>query len=80
MPQRTAHEVVGKLVRKALDRSVRLIDLTDAELKEADGSLDGSLRSALGVENAIARFVSYGSTAPREVDQQIASWKQRLQA
>ena len=27
VPQRTAHEIVGKLVRKALDRSVRLADL-----------------------------------------------------
>jgi argininosuccinate lyase len=77
MPQRTAHEVVGKLVRKALDRGVRLVDLSDAELKEADGSLDGSLRSALGVENAVARFVSYGSTAPKEVERQIEVWEKR---
>jgi argininosuccinate lyase len=80
MPQRTAHEVVGKLVRKALDRNVRLVDLTDVEFKEADASLDGSLRSALGVENAVSRFVSYGSTAPNEVKKQIEEWKKRVKA
>ncbi|MCC7087242.1 MAG: argininosuccinate lyase [Pirellulales bacterium] len=77
IPQRTAHEVVGKLVRKALDRGVRLADLTEAEFTEADARLDGSLRNILGVENAIARFVSDGSTAPQEVEKQIAVWKKR---
>lgn len=80
MPQRTAHEVVGKLVRKALDRGVRLIDLSDEELKDADASLDDSLRSALGVENAVKRFVSYGSTAPQEVERQVGVWKERVKA
>ncbi len=77
--QRTAHEIVGKLVRKALDRGVRLSDLSLAEFQAVDASLDTSLREVLGVERAVNAFVSYGSTAPAEVNSQLQQWKQRLE-
>jgi argininosuccinate lyase len=80
MPQRTAHEVVGKLVRRALDRDVRLADLSVEELREVHPDLDASLLEVLGVERAVARFVSYGSTAPQEVERQLEQWKQKLAA
>jgi argininosuccinate lyase len=79
-PQRTAHEIVGKLVRKAMDREVRLLDLTLAELKQVDPTLDESLKSVLGVKNAVARFASYGSTAPAEVEKQLRAWRARWEA
>jgi argininosuccinate lyase len=78
IPQRTAHEVVGRLVRKALDRGVRLSDLAASEFEEAHPALDSSIKDALGVENAIARFASFGSTAPAEVERQIAAWTEKL--
>ena len=78
VPQRSAHEIVGKLVRKAMDRGVPLSALTADEFKQVDPSLDESLKTALGVENAIARFVSFGSTAPQEVQKQIQHWQHRL--
>lgn len=80
MAQRTAHGVVGKLVRKALDRGVRLSDLSPEEFKAADASLDGQVFGVLGVQQAIAAFVSYGSTAPAEVEKQLLNWKQKLAA
>jgi argininosuccinate lyase len=80
VPQRSAHEIVGKLVRKAMDRGVRLVDLTVEEFRSVDASLDDSLRGMLGVENAVARFVSYGSTAPSEVEKQIQVWQKRVKA
>ncbi len=79
-PQRTAHEIVGKLVRTAMDKGVRLADLPADELKAAHASLDGSVKKVLGVENAVARFVSYGSTGPKEVERQIELWQKRLKA
>ena len=79
-PQRTAHEIVGKLVKSAMDRGVRLADLSAKELKAAHASLDGSMKKVLGVENAVARFVSYGSTGPKEVERQVAAWKVRLKS
>ena len=80
IPQRSAHEIVGKLVRKAMDKKVRLADLSAEEFKQVDAALDESVRQALGVENAVARFVSYGSTAPAEVAKQVQAWQERLKA
>jgi argininosuccinate lyase len=77
-PQRTAHEWVGRLVRKALDREVTLAELPAADFQEIDPSLDGGLHEVLGVDRAIARFKSYGSTAPSEVAKQVEAWKEKL--
>jgi argininosuccinate lyase len=78
IPQRTAHELVGKLVRKALDKNVRLSDLPPEDFAGSHPSLDASIAEVLGVKNAIAKFVSYGSTAPAEVDKQIGLWEKKL--
>ncbi len=78
IPQRTAHGLVGRLVRKAMDRGVRLADLPLAEFQEADAGLDQGVFEVLGVERAVAAMSSYGSTAPDQVKQQIARWKAAL--
>ncbi len=78
IPQRTAHGLVGKLVRKALDRGVRLSDLSPDELREVHPDLDESVYDVLGVEQAIRAMRSYGSTAPEEVAKQVELWKKRL--
>jgi argininosuccinate lyase len=78
VPQRTAHEIVGKLVRKALDRNCRLADLKLADFQDAHPLLDESIFDALGVERAVQGFVSYGSTGPAEVERQVALWKNKL--
>jgi argininosuccinate lyase len=78
VPQRTAHEIVGKLVRKALDRNCRLADLKLTEFQEAHAQLEQSIYDVLGVEQAVKRFVSYGSTAPAEVERQVTIWKDKL--
>ena len=78
LPQRTAHGVVGELVKRALDRGVRLADLSDEELRAAHPQVTPEVRGVLGVERAIAAFKSYGSTAPAEVDRQVAAWEKRL--
>ena len=79
VPQRTAHEVIGRLVglceRKGLKR---LADLSDADLAEASPKLGPDARDLLGVEKAIAAFKSYGSTAPAEVAKQLGLWKAKL--
>jgi argininosuccinate lyase len=79
VPQRTAHEVIGRLVGLCERRGLkRLADLSDAELAEADPRLGPEVRGVLGVENAIKAFRSYGSTAPAEVEKQLERWRQRL--
>jgi argininosuccinate lyase len=78
VPQRTAHEVVGKLVRQAMDRRMSLADLPLGEMQKAHPSLDASVFDSLGPKRAVEAFVSYGSTAPAEVDRQLEIWRRRL--
>jgi argininosuccinate lyase len=77
-PQRTAHHVVGKLVRKALDAGVRLSDLELSDFQEVDPTLDRGVYDVLGVEHAIKAFTSYGSTGPEQVAEQLSAWKRKL--
>jgi argininosuccinate lyase len=77
-PQRTAHHLVGALVGTAMERGVRLSDLSLADFQAVHPELDASIYQVLGVERAIEAFQSYGSTAPAEVDKQIARWQERL--
>jgi len=79
IPQRTAHSLVGRLVRKAIDRGVRLSDLPLSEFQEADPDLDGSVFEVLRADNAVAAMVSYGSTGPDQVEEQVKHWKERLE-
>ncbi len=78
IPQRTAHEIVGKLVRAAMDRGIRLADLAAEDFKTASAALNESVKQGLGVENAVKKFVSYGSTGPAEVEKQVKKWEERL--
>lgn len=78
MPQRTAHETVGHLVRQAMTRNVSLTELTDQEFLRECAGWDGTLRSALGAFRAVERMDSFGSTAPARVADQMALWQQRL--
>jgi argininosuccinate lyase len=77
-PQRTAHHLVGELVRKAQAREVRLADLTLAEFQSSHAELDRGVYDILGVERAVQAFVSFGSTAPAEVRKQIDRWQEQL--
>jgi argininosuccinate lyase len=77
-PQRTAHELVGRLVARAMQSGVSLSDLPLAEYQAADPTLDKSVYEVLGVEKAVAAMSSYGSTNPGQVDEQIRRWKKRL--
>jgi argininosuccinate lyase len=76
--QRTAHGLVGQLVRKAMDQKVRLADLPLEAFTELQSDLDDSVYEVLGVENALAAMTSYGSTGPKQVKEQVTQWRERL--
>jgi argininosuccinate lyase len=78
VPQRTAHELVGKLTRRAIDGGVRLADLPLSAYQEAHPALDASVFDLLGAQRAVEAFVSYGSTAPARVAEQVEIWKAKL--
>jgi argininosuccinate lyase len=78
VPQRSAHEAIGKLVATAMERDVPLAGLELAVFQTTHPQLDAGVYDVLGVDRAIAAFVSEGSTAPAEVAKQVTAWKQRL--
>jgi argininosuccinate lyase len=79
VPQRTAHEIIGKLVGAAMKRGVPLAGLPLAEFQAAHPSLDERVFDVLGAERAVAAFTSYGSTNPSQVAHQLEHWKKRLE-
>jgi argininosuccinate lyase len=79
VPQRTAHGLVGRLVRKAMERGVRLADLPLEDFRQAHPELDAGVYDVLGPANAVAAMTSYGSTAPAQVKEQVRRWKELLQ-
>lgn len=78
VPQRSAHEIIGKLVASAMKRGVPLASLPLEELQAAHPALDETVYEVLGVERAVAAFSSYGSTNPHQVAHQLELWRQRL--
>jgi argininosuccinate lyase len=79
VPQRTAHHLVGTLVAAAMQRRVPLADLPIEEYQRLHPDLDEDIYGILGVENAVRAFVSYGSTAPAQVQQQVERWREKLE-
>ncbi len=80
VPQRTAHETVGRLVRRAMTAGVALADLSDEDCRAEYAGWTADLRDALGASRAVERMASFGSTAPARVAEQLAAWRQRLDA
>ena len=80
LPQRTAHHLIGGLVKLATEKSVTLSQLALEDFQSFDSSLDESVYDVLGVDKAVEAFQSVGSTSPAMVASQVELWKKRLQA
>lgn len=80
IPQRTAHHMVGDLVRQAMERQLPLAGLPLEAFQRLHPGLDEKVFDILGVRNAVQAFAGLGSTAPAEVARQVAAWKRKLTA
>ena len=78
VPQRTAHGIVGRMVRSAMERTIPLAAIKLDEMKEFCDRIDQDVYQILGAENAVKAMKSFGSTAPSEVKKQVAFWKRAL--
>ena len=78
VPQRSAHGVVGRLVRQGIETGRALAEFSLKELQDACELVDETVYDYLGAENAVKAMKSYGSTAPEQVRAQIDAWKKRL--
>lgn len=78
VPQRTAHGIVGRLVRLAMEKQVPLAQLPLSEFHKIDESFDNGVFNVLGAKNAVTAMKSYGSTAPEQVRHQMERWKKKI--
>ena len=78
MPQRRAHHLVGAIVGDAMGRGAPLAELPLDVFQTHAPEIDEAVYDVLGTANAVAAFVSEGSTAPDRVREQIDGWKARL--
>jgi argininosuccinate lyase len=78
VPFREAHEIVGQIVHMAASDDVRLSKLGLDQLRRFSEAIGEDVYDVLGIENCVANYRSHGSSAPAEVERQLAEWKARL--
>ncbi|ABI61025.1 Argininosuccinate lyase [Granulibacter bethesdensis] len=78
LPFRTAHHVTGRLVAKAEAKGIDLAELSLEEMREEEPAIGEDVFSVLTVDASIASRRSEGGTAPENVAQQAAWWRDQL--
>jgi len=78
LPFRRAHEVVGEVVRYALEHGKRLQDLTDEELHRFCDLFPKGTAENLTIHNSVSQKVATGGTSPKNVEKQVATLKKEL--
>ncbi|BAT78654.1 hypothetical protein LR48_Vigan04g176100 [Vigna angularis] len=79
VPFRTSHDIAGKSVALCTLKNCQLLDLSLDELRSINPVFEEDVYDFLGVENAIQKFVSYGSTGSACVASQIDYWMKKLE-
>ncbi|MHB1326052.1 MAG: argininosuccinate lyase [Thermoleophilia bacterium] len=79
IPFRDAHRIVGQLVRKCIDKKIKLNELTPEDLQEASTVFDDSFYQLVDIHAAVERKESPGGTAPVRVAEQLATAAERLE-
>lgn len=80
LPQRSAHHLVGEMVRLARERGLPLSGLKLDDFQRFAPQLDRSVYDGLGTMRAIEAFCSFGSTGREQVERQVRNWIARLDA
>lgn len=77
LPFRQAHEVVGRIVRRAEAAGVgELALLPLGAFQEVEPRITETARALLTVEKSVESRDSYGGTAPQRVREQIERWRE----
>jgi argininosuccinate lyase len=80
VPSRLAHEQVGNIVQKCVEKGDELQDLPLSELRSVNPLFDQDFYTRLTLESVLAIHDVPGGTAPVRVRQAIAKAKQRAEA
>jgi argininosuccinate lyase len=77
VPFREAHEITGRIVRRAEETGVAELALLPlGEFQAVDSRITEAARALLTVEKSVESRDSYGGTAPQRVREQIERWKE----
>jgi argininosuccinate lyase len=79
-PFREAHEITGRIVRRAEQIGIAELALLPlGEFQAVEPRISEAARQALTVEKSVESRNSYGGTAPERVREQIARWKENFE-
>jgi len=78
LPFREAHEAVARAVKAASARGVDLAELSLAQLKEFSPLIEADAQQVLTLDGSVRARDHLGGTAPSQVLQQVARWKELL--
>ena len=79
VPFRTAHGLVGELVREAEKRGCDITELNLAAMQSIEPRIQKDVHKFLTIDAATKRRSAIGGTAPRRVRAQLAKWKRRFE-
>lgn len=75
VPFRTAHDIVGRVVRLAGERGCDIADFSLEELRGFSDVIEEDVYSVLTVEGSLAARNHVGGTAPAQVLKQVERWE-----
>jgi argininosuccinate lyase len=78
VPFRKAHERVGQMVRRCLEKGCALEQLSPAELREFGDEFGADFAAALKLDAVIATHDVIGGTHPQRVGDQLAAVRRRI--
>nr|KJB14714.1 hypothetical protein B456_002G139300 [Gossypium raimondii] len=79
IPFRTSHDIVGRSVALCVSKNCQLQDLSLEDMRNLSPVFDNDVYEFLGVENAVKKFSSYGSTGFACVADQLDDWAAKLE-
>jgi argininosuccinate lyase len=77
-PFREAHHIAGSIVKRAEELNLDLEKLPLAEMQKIEPVITKDVFGVLGIDASLASRKSFGGTAPEQVLQQIAYWREKL--
>lgn len=79
IPFRDAHHITGKAVALAMQKSVKLEELTLAEMQSIESKIQEDIFSFISIQNVVARRNSFGGTGFEQIRKQVENAKQFVQ-
>jgi argininosuccinate lyase len=77
-PFREAHQIVGQIVAKAIERGARLNELPWAELKKFSPAFDADVSDIFNARRSLGARRAIGAPSPENVAAQIERWRKQL--